>query len=84
MLNRIKQLAARGLTPIAALTMFIIMLPLTLALTMFMVVGGASLLAFMRYRLRKMGIDSQQDYAEKPPIEGSCTVVARKPMKQSL
>ncbi len=89
MLQKIKQYTVRGASSVTALIVFVIMLPLTLAMTLFMLIAGMAAMATIRYRLRKSGINAElhgapeatthqpSDYTQKAPIEGSYTVVEK-------
>ena len=89
MSDTIKLFIARGMSSIAAIAMFVIMLPVTIGLMLIMLVAGAATLATVRHRLRKAGVNvgwqSANDAKEqqtannldKPPIEGSYTVIQK-------
>ena len=85
MLGKIKVYAGRGLSSLAAATMFVVMLPVTFGLMLMMLAAGVVTFITMRHRLRKNGVeinwpqkptvDTTTEGAEKPPIEGTYTVV---------
>ncbi len=89
MSDTIKLFVARGVSSVAAIAMFVVMLPVTIGLMLIMVVAGAATLATVRHRLRKAGVnvDWQSDnnanaeqtanHMDKPPIEGSYTVIQK-------
>ena len=85
--NSIKSLMVRILSPIFALAVFILMLPLTAAAVIVMLFTGIVAIAVLRYRLRRTSIDpggysnirtttkDAQHREQKPPIEGSYSVI---------
>ena len=89
MLDTIKQLMVRGMSTLAAIMMFVIMLPVTIGLMLIMLVTGAAAVATLRHRLRKAGVNvgwqnessgsgsQSAESFEKPPIEGSYTVIQK-------
>ena len=87
MLTKIKHLAARGLNSITAVVVFAVMLPLTLGMLLLMLLVGIATRASLRGQLRKQNTDADRHSSvrqstpaaanknQKPPIEGSYTVV---------
>jgi len=89
MLKKIRPIASRGLQSIAAILVFVIMLPVTVAMMLLMMVASISIIATLRSRSWKSNTDIGWESAvsssvrqaknnpQKPPIEGSCTVVEK-------
>jgi len=79
----IKTYAIRGVSAFAAALIFIITLPLTLGVALFLLLASMITLVAVRYRLRKAGISqpyvasgsSDQNKSDNSPIEGSYTVI---------
>ncbi len=89
MLQIMKRYGAGALSSIAAVVVFLVMLPLTLAMILFMLITGVVTMAALRHRLRKDGAKSAwsvtaganeykvNQQARNDPIEGSYTVVEK-------
>lgn len=85
--NRLKPYLVTISSRIFAVTLFILALPLTIAAMLIMLVTGTAAMAFLRHRLRTLHRDhsanggsgdlhySNDDNNQKPPIEGSYSVV---------
>jgi len=83
LVEKIKTCAVRGISAVSVALMFIIMLPLTLGVALFLLLASMITLVVVRYRLRKAGISQPyfatvsrtQSNDASSPIEGSYTVV---------
>ncbi|OED35129.1 hypothetical protein AB833_31305 [Chromatiales bacterium (ex Bugula neritina AB1)] len=87
MLIKLKHYAARAISSIVALVVFLFMLPLTLGMMLLMFLVGIATVATMRYRLHnsqgpvKWPNGSKPDgtpatsHSHKAPIDGSYTVI---------
>ena len=87
MLKSLKLYATRGLSSVAAIVIFILMLPLTLAMILLLLISGIAAMATLRHRLRTEGINingqttSTADarrakaFTKKAPIDGVYSVI---------
>lgn len=87
MIDNIKFYVTKGLSTIAAVAIFIVMLPLAIGAMLMMLFAGMATLATLRHHVRKAGTSgglhknvdhpAQNKYnnLQKPPIEGSYTVI---------
>lgn len=87
MLQRAKQYSASALSSMTAIIVFMFVLPLTLVITLFILITGIAVMAARQYGLLKSGVNINRQEAtdstghpaernpQKAPIEGSYTVV---------
>jgi len=83
----IKIFLTKALSSVIAISLFIIMLPLTIGISVLMLFTGLITFATLRYQLRKRVTNTNnnsetqatksqtKDAVQKPPIEGSYTVI---------
>lgn len=87
MFTPIKQTVGKGLSALAGFALLIVTLPLTFGIMLLAVTGGIVAMLTLRYRMNSAAAkrpgwhsqpdlrDSQSVASQKPPIEGSYTVI---------
>jgi len=85
-LTKIKHYVARGGTSLVGIAIFILMLPLTVGMMLLMILLSIAAKSTIANSQRKPGIDASTLYSQgskvvkrrqKPPIEGSYTVIGK-------